>query len=774
MSVRTKLIGIFLGVSVLPLAALTFISYTNSIRSLKELVAGDNRAAAEDLQARLSVLNEEVRARLTAVSELPELADLDLSRPLENDEAAKVAQAMQREVKDRWSLFSEMEFVPDETHAPPAAPAAASPPTWRSAARPRPLPSMPEVPAPPAVPGVAPAPAVPATGEAGEKPRWSMKIILPDFAALDESQDGEALSVKEYRLDFEDGAPTEETLEALTGGVVDNLVRLPGFVLQTGQAGRGFKLRNLQEELRRELARSGALAPVEGEASGEVPALEAAPAARRAEILRSLESGAPAAAGDDFVLPVRRQDEVVGQVVGRIRSDRLLSQVFGGMPTSENEIAFAVDRRGNLYTRDAAHLGTLKDLGLAQEAEGPQQNGFHRVPANVTGAADLPHVLKDPEWVAVVEENPETGYSFGVVRRVRAELMSIRNTALLNLFLGFTLIGLAGSGIIVFSRRMTRRIENLAEGARRLAEGELTHRMDGGSKDELGELARAFNDMAEDLEASRQRLVEQERFLRELEIARGIQKDCLPRLGLRRGALEIDGRSIPSKEVGGDFFNFIETGPSRTAVLIGDVSGKGIPAALLMAEAQGMLRTILRHDQDVARVLIELNEQLNRARQENLYLTVFLAILDEGERSLTYVNAGHTPPLILRAGGTVEQLDASTQPLGLFEEQEVIACRTHLEHGDLLCLYTDGVVESASQVDSEEFYGVARLEQVLRRTRGRELGAVLDEVAKSISGFHGQGPLEDDATMVLVHLRSGPSETRRPALAEAEAAPAVH
>ncbi len=307
---------------------------------------------------------------------------------------------------------------------------------------------------------------------------------------------------------------------------------------------------------------------------------------------------------------------------------------------------------------------------------------------------------------------------------------------------------------------MTHGLEALTDGARRIASGDLDHRILARRKDELGQLASAFNEMAADLETSRRNLLEQERVRRELEIARTIQRDSLPRQPFNSSAVEIFGRSIPSHEVGGDFYNFLPLANGRIAILVGDVSGKGVPAALLMAEVQATLRTLLQYRQDVGKVMGELNTEICNTKPDNVYLTLFLGILDCDAETLTYVNAGHTPPFAVRASdGRVEELVSTSRPVGLLEDSVMVMETVSVEPGDVFCLYTDGVTESARE-QGEEFFGSERIQAAVRSRFDADLPHMLDEVSGRLKEFHGGRELEDDATMVLARFRGGESRQR--------------
>ncbi|MFQ5718892.1 MAG: PP2C family protein-serine/threonine phosphatase [Acidobacteriota bacterium] len=744
MSVRTKLILIFLALSVVPLTLLTFFSYTNSRQSLTDLVERDNRAAAERLQGRVASLSGEIRHRVVAVTELPEFQDIDFTRPLSADDTGRLARAMRREVGARWSVFRDLEFE------------AAVPGTPRAAGGRKLLRKPPPDPAPlpPQARTLARSGDAAPAGELGSGGRRdpTVRVFLPDFAQM--AAGGDTVpELKQYDLSFDEGAPSEESLEHFTGqmgGLLDNLSNLPGLFVQTGAEGRSIKLRNMAQEVRSELLRIG------NANDSTAPDAPAALDARRRAILERLDRQTREL-DQPITVPVERAGARVGSIVAHVRPDRLLADVFGDMSLEEGEVIFAVDPLGRLHARETADLATLADLGLL--APGAGKDG-----ATAMAITQDPEVLstaiKDPDWITVVERDEDTGYTFGIVRRLSDELGAIRQAAMMNLFLGVLFIGLAGSGVIVFSSRMTRRLEFLAVGARQIAGGDLAHRIDARHTDEIGQLAVAFNEMAADLDRSRQRLVEQERMERELEIARHIQRDSLPRTGFTGNGVEIAGRSIPSLEVGGDFFNFIGMDDDRTAILVGDVSGKGVPAALMMAEVQATFRTLLRFEDDPARIIARINRDQSDSKPDNLYFTAFFAVIDPAAGRLTYVNAGQTPPFIMRGDGTTTVLGGNTRPVGMYADSPVRADTARIDPGDLICVYTDGVVESSAKMRSEEFFGEERVVDAVRAALVQSPERVIDEVARCLTGFHGTANFEDDATLVVARLCGSPPGER--------------
>src|SRR5688572_5089061 len=172
--------------------------------------------------------------------------------------------------------------------------------------------------------------------------------------------------------------------------------------------------------------------------------------------------------------------------------------------------------------------------------------------------------------------------------------------------------------------------------------------------------------MAEDLQRHQTLIVQQERLRRELELSRLIQTDMLPRVPLRLGAAEIKGVSIPAREVGGDFFNYFALPDGRLALLVGDVSGKGVSAALLMANVQATLRARLPLEQDLARLASELDREIDETTPGGVFLTLFLGILDTARHELRYVNAGHNPQFVLRANTGVIPMSSTGLPIALY------------------------------------------------------------------------------------------------------------
>jgi sigma-B regulation protein RsbU (phosphoserine phosphatase) len=256
--------------------------------------------------------------------------------------------------------------------------------------------------------------------------------------------------------------------------------------------------------------------------------------------------------------------------------------------------------------------------------------------------------------------------------------------------------------------------------------------------------------MAADLERHQALVVEQERLRRELELSRLIQTEMLPRAPLRLGAAEIKGISIPAREVGGDFFNYFALPDGRLALLVGDVSGKGVSAALLMANVQATLRARLPHESDLARLAAELDREIDETTPGAVYLTLFLGILDAGREELRYVNAGHNPQFVVHAGGGFEVMGATGLPIALYPGQPYTEKVVPARAGDLVFFYTDGLVEAEDE--SGDMFGIDRLKDLLGIKQTKGVDTILHEVEDAVRRFRGNHEPMDDATMMALRL----------------------
>ena len=259
-----------------------------------------------------------------------------------------------------------------------------------------------------------------------------------------------------------------------------------------------------------------------------------------------------------------------------------------------------------------------------------------------------------------------------------------------------------------------------------------------------------YDRMRRQIEASYRVLRERDALERELTVARDVQRELLPREVPAVEGLELAGVCRPAIAVGGDLYDYLQVGDGRLGLAIVDVSGKGVPAALLMANLQASMRSRFPTARDPGSLAAGLNEALFGSSSAARYATAFLATFDRETRRLSYTNAGHLPAILVREGET-ERCEDGGMPIGLFEGATYETGARTLAPGDLLALFTDGVTEAPAP-DGEEF-GAERLAELLRVHRARPLEAVIDTVFDALLQWSGPVDAHDDVTLVLARAR---------------------
>ena len=245
---------------------------------------------------------------------------------------------------------------------------------------------------------------------------------------------------------------------------------------------------------------------------------------------------------------------------------------------------------------------------------------------------------------------------------------------------------------------------------------------------------------------------EREVIQRELAIARDVQQRLLPQTFPRIEGLACFGKCRPAQEVGGDYYDFLELPNGVLGVAIGDVSGKGIPASLLMASLQASLRgQTLSGCDSLERLMVNVNQLVYAASPTNRYATFFYAQLNAGDGSLTYVNAGHNAPIILHEENgalRVARLEVGGPPVGILPHSQYQSAQIEVKDGDLIVLFTDGITETMNMQDEE--WGEERLIEAIRSSNGRPPEAIVESVFGSADEFTGEAPQHDDMTIVVL------------------------
>jgi len=234
----------------------------------------------------------------------------------------------------------------------------------------------------------------------------------------------------------------------------------------------------------------------------------------------------------------------------------------------------------------------------------------------------------------------------------------------------------------------------------------------------------------------------------ELEIARNVQQKLFPRSSPSLHGIFYAGRCAPARDISGDYYDFIDLGGSGLGFVVADVSGKGIPAALLMANLQGCLRSQLeREHSDPADMLRSVNRLLHDSTAPEHFATLFFGEYNNDTHRVRYVNCGHLPPMLLRAGGDVELLEPTATVLGAFAVWRCEVGEVTFAPGDLLVLYSDGITEAG--IESGQEFGEARLMSILKQARSDEPERIIDKVMSAVREY-GPGVQGDDMTVVVV------------------------
>lgn len=243
--------------------------------------------------------------------------------------------------------------------------------------------------------------------------------------------------------------------------------------------------------------------------------------------------------------------------------------------------------------------------------------------------------------------------------------------------------------------------------------------------------------------------IERERMERELQLAREIQQRFQPAGAPAIAAYELEGISFPCNEIGGDYYDFIKREDGRTLIALGDVSGKGTAAALLMSSLHAAVHAQVSLHHTLVETATAVNIYLAENIPSNRFVTFFCAEIDPAANVLRYLNAGHNPPFIVRAGsGRVEPLDASSMPLGISARTQFSEGRTQMSPGDVLVIYSDGVSETNNQVGEE--FGEKRLHDVVQRNAHCSAPSLRDAIESALTKFAQGTPAADDITLVIL------------------------
>jgi sigma-B regulation protein RsbU (phosphoserine phosphatase) len=315
----------------------------------------------------------------------------------------------------------------------------------------------------------------------------------------------------------------------------------------------------------------------------------------------------------------------------------------------------------------------------------------------------------------------------------------------------FALVEITSFAIgVSMTRAVTGAVHNLYQGTLRIGAGDFSHRIPVRGEDQLADLSDSFNKMTEQIGTLVLVAKEKERLQSELAIASEVQNRLFPRSAPPSTSLQLIGACEPARSVSGDYYDYLSLPGGNLGIAIGDVAGKGISAALLMASIQSIMRTQLASATAapgvVASVVSQLNRQLYANTSTEKYATFFFGLYDEQTRALTYTNAGHLSPLLI-GDGNVRELETTGMVVGIFPAAPYEERTVHLASGDLLVAYTDGITEPENAYGEE--FGAERLTDAVLRNLHAEPAEIVAKIMEAVKNWSSAPELPDDMTVLI-------------------------
>jgi len=379
--------------------------------------------------------------------------------------------------------------------------------------------------------------------------------------------------------------------------------------------------------------------------------------------------------------------------------------------------------------------------------------------------------LQPTLWQGATEHRDPDGAFFSVSSRMVAlnhqvlsslgQYSSLYWTAFAVLGVVFLVIELVA--IIIgwrLTRSITTTVDKLNEATERVRAGDFSHRINLPAHDQLTALGEAFDGMTASVQRLLRESLEKTRLEGELEIAREVQNRLFPQTAPEVAGLELYGLCKPARTVSGDYYDFLRLDSGRVALVVGDISGKGISAALLMATLQSALHAQFYDGHKgsaalgaagTAEVVSRLNRQLYASTPREKYVTLFYGVYDSATRKLAYTNAGHLPPVLFRRD-RIQRLEGGGTVVGLFPSAPYTQTEIEIEPGDLLLAFTDGMTEPENTYGQE--FGEERLLDVAQRARSSPPEVMMNEIYRAVSDWTGSPELQDDMTLVVAQAQS--------------------
>lgn len=436
-----------------------------------------------------------------------------------------------------------------------------------------------------------------------------------------------------------------------------------------------------------------------------------------------------------------------------------LRGIISSIKILDTGYAFLISKNGAIVTHPMGEMimnETIFSIAASGEDRALRDIGRKMVKGE-SGFAISNSILTGKRCWMYYAPVPSTGWSLAVLfpqDELLADIRELRDISALGGIVGVALLLLV---VIFISRSIARPIRAMARSAEVIATGNLDAPLpEIESNDEVGKLTEAFRYMSRSLKEYIERLTEtvaaRERMQSELGIARKIQMSILP----KKFPPPTDAKSVdmfaminPAKEVGGDFYDFHYIDDERMCFVVGDVSGKGVPASLFMAVTKTFLKATASREDSPEKVLAIVNRELSSNEGQSLFVTIFFGIINIRTGEILYTNGGHNNPIVVKKNGEPSFVHPiGGMVIGLMDDADFETGKFVLDPGELLFLYTDGVTEAMNE--KREQYSEERLKSILKRSGGLNCRETIESVFADVKSFAGKAPQSDDITMLAI------------------------
>ncbi len=762
MKIRAQLVLACFLLSVLPLSVIVIYSYRSSRSALESAYRKEADAQTRQMDRRLATIRGDLQQRLAEVSALPgggEDRTPDVGNILMTmGDAASLVDSLEihpmrvavpamrtivREVIANTPHPSRNAPPGVEEPAPPTPPAQATGDDADSDVEPADAPD-------PVVIGMPPPPKLPKFTMSPEQ-----RATINEIATL-----GTKLGSWQS-MSAEDRTATQAKLQQLQKDLSASMKASQSqwtahFETVQRERQQYFDARHQQRDAARHARESQRMAAPSAPAAASAPAAVPDGVTIKRELtdaekqkLKDAERPASLLFGQKFNVPLRKQGTIVGHISAQVSTQEVVRRVLGVHGDDSDEITFAVDRDNNVYTRTPDDRQTLDRLGITDRV-------LKNKPVND---------VKD--WIVGLSRDEQSGLRVGVARPVGDNLEELRKTAAKNFGYGIGLIFIALIGIVPIANHMTRDVNLVTRGAERIAHGDLMTRLPVKSNNEIGQLAAAFNRMAQDLSLQQQTIVAQERTRKEQEIqqrilaveyerksadleeARRFQLSMLPKSVPAHDRYDVAVFTLTAAEVGGDYYDFHVASDGVLSVTIGDATGHGAKAGTMVTVIKALFAGYTPEVMP-AQFLRDAAEKVKRMDLGRMAMALLLARF-ENDR-LTVASAGMLPGYVHRQDGTIEEVARGATPLGTLGA-DYHDVSIDLTAGDTVLFMTDGFPELQNESGQQLGYAAA-IDEFAQAAKGTTADDVIASLSAAAKRWNGERPPNDDVTFVVVRAKS--------------------